>query len=67
MDQVVVVLAQQTQVRQRGGATLLPRDDVMGVTVSGWPVAAREHTALVPGMQRLPNRGRDEPVFLADI
>ena len=46
---------------------MLPRDDVMGVTVSGWPVAAREHTALVPGMQRLPNRGRDEPVFLADI
>ena len=46
---------------------MLPRDDVMGVTVSGWPVAAREHTALVTGMQGLPNRWRDEPMLLANI
>ena len=66
-DQVVVVFAQQTQVGQRGGATLLPRDDVMGVAIGCWPVAAREYTAAVAGVEGLPDGGRDEPVFLADI
>ena len=66
-DQVVVVLAHQAQVRQRGGATVLPRDDVMGVAIGGWPVAAGEHTALVAGVQRLPNRRGDESVLLADV
>ena len=66
-EKVVVMFAQQAQVRQRSGSALLPRDDVVGVTVCCWPVAAGEHTALVPGMQGLPNRWGDEPVFLADV
>ena len=46
---------------------MLPRDDVMGIAVGGWPIAASEHTALVTGMQRLPNRWGDEAVFLPDV
>ena len=66
-DQVVVVLAQQAQVRQRSGSALLPRDDVVSVTVSGWPAAAGEHTAAVAGMQGLPDGCRDESMLLANI
>ncbi len=61
------MLAQQAQVRQRGGATLLPRDDVMGVTIGRRPVASGEHTSLVTGMQRLPDGWGDEPMLLANI
>ena len=66
-EKVVMVFAHQTQVRQRGGATSLPRDDVMSVTVSGRPITPCEDTALVAGMQGLPDGWGDEAVFLPDV
>ena len=46
---------------------MLPRDDVVSVTVSGWPAAAGEHTALVAGVEGLSDGGGDESVLLADV
>ncbi len=49
MDEVVVEAAQQAAVVDVGRATLAPRDPVMCLGPGGWPFAAGEDTALVPG------------------
>ena len=47
--QIVVMRTQQHQIRQAGGAAVLPGLDVVGVTIGRCPVAAREDASSVAG------------------
>lgn len=46
-DDAVVVWAQQDEVRQRRRTACPPGEDVVGVAVSGWFVAAGEHATTI--------------------
>ena len=41
MDHMMVVVAQQHEVVEIGGPSVLPMDDVVGITPSGWLSASR--------------------------
>jgi len=66
-DQAVVVVAQERQVGEVGGAAVPPGIDVVCFTHSGARVAAGEHAAAVAHGERSAQSAGDESVFSAHI
>jgi len=63
----VVMPAKELEVFEVGGSVVLPVDDVVGLTVAGWTVAAGGLAVLVAYDQRQPLRRCDGPELAADV